>query len=89
MMVHHFDVVPVRIKHVRGAVARLVAGSFTRLGVAAVSGADRDGVRGGGLPIDELGQVAVERLRELKVRSVVGVREQDQFGVWQVLLQDV
>src|SRR6202035_955658 len=31
----------------------------------------------------------VERLRELKMRAVVGVREQDQFGVWQVLLQQV
>src|SRR6202521_4548524 len=40
----------------------------------------------GALAIDEAGQVLDD---ELEVRSVVGVRKQDQFGVWQVLLEDV
>ncbi|GAA1658009.1 hypothetical protein GCM10009744_58990 [Kribbella alba] len=42
-----------------------------------------------GLAIDEVGQVLDERLLELKKRSAVGVREEDQLGVWQVLLEDV
>src|SRR4051812_36899107 len=41
------------------------------------------------LPIDEVGQVLIERFCELKIGSVVGVREEDQLGVWQVVPEDV
>src|ERR1700694_2578685 len=41
------------------------------------------------LAIDEVGHVPVEQLRELEMRSVVGVWEEDQLGVGEVLLQDV
>ena len=37
-----------------------------------------------GPEIDEIGQVAVELLGELNVRSVVGVGERDQLGVGRV-----
>jgi hypothetical protein len=54
-----------------------------------VGDAQGDVVEHGCLAIDEAGQVLDERLRGLKMRSVVGVREEDQLGVWQRLLQDV
>src|SRR6202048_5420672 len=41
------------------------------------------------LAIGEVGHVPVEELCELEMRSVVGAREEDQLGVWQVLLQAV
>jgi hypothetical protein len=41
MVVDNFDVVGVGVEHVRGVVARVVAGALTGLAVAPVSGRDR------------------------------------------------
>jgi hypothetical protein len=56
-------------------------------GVCEIRNSDRDVVEHGSLAIDEAGDVLDERVRELKMRSVIGVREEDQLGVGQVLLQ--
>jgi len=60
VVVDYFDVVAVRVKHVGGVVAVVVAGALTRLAVAAVS-------RRGRVRVEATNVVVVTRERDVDV----------------------